>query len=122
MANHLLGRRCIAYKVALAGRIAPLSLRVPVPRLDEQVSILAITDYTPTGLLNLSNLIGAEEHISGIAGYAVNRRTESVKRAEFVHYMTGRYIHLDGLGVRGCARGQREKAQRCSCHKTFNMN
>src|SRR6266700_308895 len=109
MANHLLCRRRIAYKVALAGGIAPLSLWVPVPRLDEQVSILAITDYPPTGLLNLSNLIGAEEHIGGVARHAVDRRTQSVKRAEFVHYMTRHYIYLDGLSGRDCARGQRKK-------------
>ena len=96
-----------------------------MPCLDEQVSILAITDHSPPGLLNLSNLIGAEEHIAGVAWYAVNRRTESIKRAERVHYMTGRYIYLDGLGGRDCARGKskrlRQENQR-SCPKTLNMN
>ena len=80
-----------------------------MPCLNKQISILAITDHSPTGLLNLCNLIGAEEHIGSVARHAVDRRTESVTWAEFVHYVTGRCIYLDGLSGRDCARGQRKK-------------
>jgi hypothetical protein len=44
-----------------------------MPGLHEQIRILPVTDDSPACGEDLLDLIGPEEHLSGVAGHAVDR-------------------------------------------------
>ena len=68
-----------------------------MPRLHKQISVLAITDDAPASGEDLLDLVGPEKRIRGIAGHAIDGRTQRVKRAELVGNVSGGRVHPHGL-------------------------
>src|SRR4029078_5893837 len=85
MPNPLLRRIRAPQKVPAPGRVTPGPIWIPVPRLNKQICVLPITDDAPACRQDLLDLIRPEEHIRRVAGNAVNRRAQGIKRAERVH-------------------------------------
>src|SRR5580704_3270570 len=118
VADHVARRSGVTGEISASRRVAPRSLRIPVPRLDEKVRILPITDNSPACGKNFLNLIGAKENIRCVAGHSINGRSQGVKRAEFVHNVAGCSVNGDGLRCnKSCCTGQTTaSAESKSCH------
>src|SRR4029078_12135676 len=71
VADRFPGRSGVSGEVAFAGGIAPLSPGIPVPGLQQKLGVFKIADRAPACGQDLFQLIGAEEHVGGVAGYAV---------------------------------------------------
>src|SRR5689334_13329974 len=97
VANHFLCRRRIPCEVALAGRVAPGSFRIPMPGLNKQLGVLPIADRTPPCLKNLLYLVRPEKDVGCVGGNTIHRGTQGTKRAERVCDMTRSCIDADRL-------------------------
>ena len=84
-----------------------------MPGLHKQIRVLAITDDAPSRREDLLDLVGPEKRIRGIAGHAIDGRTQRVKRAELVGNVSGGRVHPHRL--RSCAlhddQQKRKRAQ-----------
>ena len=84
-------------------------LGIPMPGLHKQIGVLAVTDDAPSGRENLLDLIGTKEHVGGVAGHAVDGRTQGIERAECVYDVAGSGVDENGLR---CSLLRRRRAQR----------
>src|SRR4051794_36981940 len=109
MANHFACRCRIAREVSLARRGAPGSFGIPMPCLNKQLGILAITDRAPTCLENLLDLVRPEKSIRRIRGNAIDSAAQCAKWAERVCNVARSCIDTDGL--RGGAGGRQYRDQ-----------
>ena len=91
-----LGGIGVAGKVTLASGIAPGAFGIPVPSLHKEFGILAVRDLSPSRGEDLLDGFRLEEGIGGVAGNAVNGRTERVKRAERICDMAGSGVNETG--------------------------
>ena len=89
-------------EVALAFRIAPGALRVPVPGFDEEFGVLAVTDSLPSGGEDLAEVRLAEEWVEGLGGEAVDARAEGLRGREAIGGVGGSDVDVDVLGGEGC--------------------
>ena len=106
-----LGGIGVAGKVTLASGIAPGAFGIPVPSLHKEFGILAVRDLSPSRGEDLLDGFRLEEGIGGVAGNAVNGRTERVKRAKRICDMAGSGVDADGL--RGeLWRGKKDRKQK----------
>ena len=83
-----------------------------MPRLHEQVGVLAVTDHSPSCRENFRDLIGAKEHIGSVAGHAIDGRSQRIERAELVHDVARRRV--DGDRLRG-GEGPESRAAARAC-------
>src|SRR5215469_14977684 len=94
--NHFRGIG-VAGEIAFPCRITPLALGIPMPSLHEKFSVLPIADGAPTSRQNLFDCFWFEKRIGGVAGNAIYRRAQRVKRTEGIHHMARCGVHADGL-------------------------
>src|SRR5882672_762985 len=66
----------VADKVSLSASLAPLSLRIPVPRLHMQLGVLTIADRLPTRGEDLVHDGFGENLIGGCGADAIDSRSE----------------------------------------------
>ena len=95
--DHFAGRSRIPGEVSFARGIAPRAFRIPMPRLHKQVCVLPVADGSPSRRENFLDLIGTKEHVGGVAGHAIDGRSQGIKRAELVHHVAGRRVDRHGL-------------------------
>src|SRR5215469_432692 len=100
MTDFVPGWSLVADEVSPSRGIAPLSFWVPVPGLNKQVGVLAITDNAPSCRQDLPDLVGPKEGIRGIARHTIHSGTQSIERSEDVHHMGWSGVHSDCLPAR----------------------
>ena len=90
--NHF-GGRGVAYEVALARRIAPGSLRIPVPGFGLELGVLPVGDRLPAGCQNLFEH-GIDQHFVGEPhADPVDSGSECAYRAEGIRQVRRSGIH-----------------------------
>src|SRR5260370_33533204 len=97
VADHFRARSGAADEIALACRIAPGSLRIPVPGLDVQFRILPIGHGLPSGRKNLFDSVIYEELVGCAVRQAVDARAEGFRRLDGVRGMIRSDVHMDAL-------------------------
>ena len=95
------GGRGRAGEVALAGRIAPCALRVPVPGFDREVRVLAVGDGLPSGFEDWRECLLSEVVVDRIDGDTIDAGADRVARIDGVDRSGG----VDAYGLRGQRRG-----------------
>src|SRR3954468_20480936 len=105
MPDHFPARDRVAHKVPLACRIAPLAFGIPMPGLNKQFGVLAITDRAPSRFKNLFDLVRPEENIRSVAWNTIESCTQSLNRAERVRHVA--WSGIDFYRLRRSTNGER---------------
>src|SRR5579863_23198 len=92
-----LGRRGRPREVSLAGGIAPSSLRIPVPRLDCELSILTVGHWLPTRSEHLLQHRLQQILVDGCRWNTIHSRAQRFIRYEAIGDVRGSDVHLNRL-------------------------
>src|SRR5215469_9146812 len=103
---------CAASEIPFAGRIAPGSIGIPVPRLHMQFRVLTVGDRLPAGGQDLRTCRIEVELICCAVGETVDAGAERLGGNNYVSEMIRSGVDANGLGgERGGYRNQRKSSE-----------